>query len=55
MKKTLILLFFSPIIGLSQVDLAIAEDYIFGRSNIIFTELEIETNDGIINKKLILQ
>ena len=27
-------------IGLSQVDLTIAEDYIFGRSNKIFTELE---------------
>ena len=27
-------------IGLSQVDLTIAEDYIYGRSNKIFTELE---------------
>ena len=40
MKKLLLILLYLPMIGFGQVDLTIAEDYIYGRSNNIFTELE---------------
>ena len=40
MKKLLLILLCLPMIGFGQVDLTIAEDYICGRSNKIFTELE---------------
>ena len=40
MKSSLFILIISPIISFGQVDLTIAEDYIYGRSNKIFTELE---------------
>jgi hypothetical protein len=60
MKKLLLILLCLPMIGFGQVNIPDAnfKSYLVGNSAIntkgIYF-LEIETNDGVINKKLILQ